>query len=107
MRTAGLRLFTTSAIVGEIYTYMRSRDGYGVSRALVRSLAESRVTAIHQLDEVFDSAIWHVIDEFAGVPMSYADASLVVLGRRLRIQKVFSFDDDLRAAGLELVPAES
>jgi predicted nucleic acid-binding protein len=39
-------------------------------------------------------------------PLSYADASLVVLGRRLRITTAFSFDDDLRACGFELVPGD-
>jgi predicted nucleic acid-binding protein len=56
------------------------------------------------VDDEFDQSIWRVIDEFAGVPMSYADASLVVLARRLRVPRVFSFDSDLKLAGLDLVP---
>lgn len=63
-----------------------------------------RVLTVHQVDAAADAEIWRVIDEFAGVPLSHADASLVALGRTLRVPRVFSFDSDLRTAGLELLP---
>ncbi len=105
MRLPGLRLVTTSVIVGEIYTYLVKLDGFGVARTTVRNLSSSSVVTIYQVDAGFDRDIWAAIDEFAGVPLSYADASLVVLGRRLRVRSVFSFDDDLRQAGLDLIPS--
>ncbi len=61
---------------------------------------------MHHVTEAFDAQIWEVIDEFAGVPLSYADASLMALGRRLRVSRVFGFDSDLQAAGLSLVPGD-
>jgi predicted nucleic acid-binding protein len=59
---------------------------------------------VHQSSAEFDAAAWDIIDEFAGVPMSYADATIVALARDLGLQEVFSFDSDLRLAGLTLVP---
>jgi predicted nucleic acid-binding protein len=104
IRSPRLRLFTTSVIVGEAYTLVGARFGYGPARAIVRALQHGRLARVYHVDAAFDRDIWSAIDEFSGVPLSYADASLVVLGRRLRIGRAFSFDDDLRQAGLELVP---
>ncbi len=103
-RTSLLRLHLPSVVLGEMFTFLRSRKDYRTARRAVEGLTGSSVVTIHQLDAAFDRDIWAVTDEFAGVPLSYADASLVVLGRRLRIQAVFSFDDDLRQAGFDLVP---
>lgn len=97
-------MHTTSAVVGEIYTLLLPRVGYGPARVVARNLTSGLVAIVHHIDEAFDRDIWALIEEFSGVPLSYADASLVVLGRRLRVRQAFSFDADLRAAGLELVP---
>ena len=85
-------------------TRFRRRAGYRAAAEAVRNLRGSQVLSVHHVDEAFDRDIWAAIDEFSGVPLSYADASLVVLGRRLRIRQAFSFDVDLRSAGLDLVP---
>jgi predicted nucleic acid-binding protein len=105
-RTPGLRLHTTSEILAESYTFLRRRASYRVAHETVVSLRASQTVRIYHIDEAFDRDIWAAIDEFSGVPLSYADASLVVLGRRLRIRHAFSFDADLRAVGLELVPED-
>ena len=105
-RTPGLRLQTTTIVVGEAYTLLRRRSGYELGRRSVRALVTGQTVRVHHVDAAFDRDIWATIDEFAGVPLSYADASLVVLGRRLRIRQAFAFDEDLRACGLELVPGQ-
>ena len=97
-------MHTTSIIVGETYTLLRNRAGYALARQVAHGIAEESFARVHQVDAAFDREIWAVIDGLAGVPLSYADASLVVLGRTLRIGQAFSFDDDLRVAGLALLP---
>ena len=104
LRTPRLRLHTTTIILGEVYTLLNSRQGYAVASQAIERLRVSDVVRIYHFDESDESAVWRVLEEFAGVPLSYADASLVVLGRKLRVTSVFSFDDDLRQAGLALVP---
>jgi len=131
-RTSNLRMHTTSIIVGETYTLLRNRAGYALARQVAHGIAEESFARVHQVDAAFDREIWAVIDGLAGVPLrmcpkiidafpesntgsdpeaviirqslSYADASLVVLGRTLRIGQACSFDDDLRVAGLALLP---
>lgn len=102
--TPGLRLFTTSVIVGEAYTYIRRRRGFEAAISAVRTLRPSGVVTIAPVGAHEDNAIWRTLEDFAGVPLSYADASLVALGRARRIAQVFSFDEDFRLAGLRLVP---
>jgi predicted nucleic acid-binding protein len=93
-----------ASVLAETYTFLRRRQGYRAARDLVRDLLASPTVTIHQTTDARDAATWAVIDEFAGVPLSYVDASVVALARELGIESVFSFDDDFRRAGLRLVP---
>lgn len=104
LRTRNLRLFTTSAALGELYTLTRRRAGYAVAIGVVRRMRADLTIEARIMDADLERETWGAIEEFAGVPLSYVDASLVALGRRLRITSVFSFDDDLRGAGLTLLP---
>jgi predicted nucleic acid-binding protein len=92
-----------AVILGETYTFARRRHGFGVARQAVRTLSGGRITW-HEMSSARDEATWRVIDEFAGVPLSYPDAAIVALSRELGIGAVFGIDDDLRLAGLQLVP---
>lgn len=104
LRSPQLRLFSTAATIGELYTLSRRRVGYAVAHSAISRIRSDRTIQISLMDADLERATWSVIEEFAGVPLSYVDASLVALGRRLRIANVFSFDDDFRQAGLTLVP---
>ena len=103
--TRNLRLHTTVVVLGETYTTLRARQGFGVARQWTGVLQSSTVD-VHHFSQQDEAQIWAILDEFAGVPLSYADASLVALGRRLNLTAAFTFDDDLRQAGLEMIPAE-
>lgn len=107
LRQPGLRLVTTSIVAGELYTTIRGRLGNAAALEWARAGRSSNLLSIHHPSPVDEASIWRILDEFSGVPLSYADASLVALGRRLAVDtvfSVFSFDSDLRAAGLTLVP---
>ncbi len=88
---ANLRLKTNSVILAETYTYLRSLDGYTVARSSIRMLQNSSIIEIVGWDTDRDRQTYQLIDEFSGVPLSYADASLLVLSRELRLSDVFSF----------------
>ena len=45
-----------------------------------------------------------MLAELRGIPLSHADASLIVVGRKLRLTEIFTFDSDFAAAGLTVVP---
>lgn len=104
LRQPGLQLATTSVIAGELYTMIRRRLGNAAALEWARSGRQSSILSIHHPSAAEESVIWETLSEFAGVPLSYADASLIALGRTLRISTVFSFDSDFRAVGLTTVP---
>lgn len=105
VRSRGVRLATSVIVLAETYTFLRSRYDFALARNASRQFMSSSVMTVYQWDNDLDAATWAILDEFSGVPLSYADASLVVLSRHLGIDTVFSFDDDLRQAGLRLVPS--
>ncbi|MEO6045829.1 MAG: PIN domain-containing protein [Tepidiformaceae bacterium] len=104
LRTPNLRLFTTAAAMGELYTLIRRRSDYAAAIGVSRRVRTDFTIETRIMDADLEHDTWPAVEEFAGVPLSYVDASLGALGRRLRIRHTFSFDDDLRAAGLTLVP---
>ena len=94
----------TSIVAGECYTLMLRRAGYRTAMEWRRSLDTSPLVNVHMLDAHDEVTIWSVLREYAGVPISYADASLIVLGKKLGIRSIFTFDSDFRQAGLNVVP---
>ena len=104
LRRPGARFHTTSEIHWEAYTLARRRLGYEPAMEMARALLRSSVITVHRLTADEEDAIWSVLAEMRGVGLSHADASLIVLARRLRVRDVFSFDADFVAAGLTTVP---
>ena len=104
MRQPSLRLATTSAVLSETYTLVRRRMGYLEATNQIDALRRSSVVRIVFIDEQFDREIWSKLEVLRHIPLSYVDASLIVLGERLRIRRIFTFDDDFRAAGMDVVP---
>ena len=67
-------------------------------------MRQSAITEIVHFSAEDDALIWDTIRRFAGVPLSHADASLIVLSERLGIRQVFTFDEDFRSTGMDVVP---
>ena len=105
MRQPRLRLLTTTVVVGETYTLLRQRHGYAAASTWLRSFRAGSLTVVRHFDAKEEGAIWTAIDGLAGVPLSYADGSLIVLSRLINVDTVFTFDTDFREAGLKVVPA--
>ena len=99
-----LSLHTTTAAVAEVYTVLRRRRGYRFAMEWADSFRVSRVVAIEQSSRDQDDRAWDVLHRLAGVPLSYVDGSLIALAARLRVDTVFTFDQDFRDAGLKVVP---
>jgi predicted nucleic acid-binding protein len=97
-------MHTTSAVVAEVYTLLRRRAGFPAAMRASAGLLNSSFVTVHFIDPPFDAEIWRKLEALRGLPLSYVDASLIVLGERMRIRRIFTFDEDFRDAGLEVVP---
>jgi predicted nucleic acid-binding protein len=104
LRRRGLRFHTTTNVIGETFTIIRRREGYGKAIRFAHVYRQTQMVAVHHPTGADDTEIWAVIAEYSGVPLSYVDAGLLVLGRRLQLSSLFGFDEDFRLAGLRVVP---
>ena len=104
VRDQATEFVLTSIVAGECYTLMLGKVGYGRAMEWRRSLDMSPLITVHLLDASDEAEIWNVLRQYAGVPLSYADASLVVLGQKVGITSIFTFDSDFRQAGMHVVP---
>jgi predicted nucleic acid-binding protein len=99
-----LRLHIPEVVLGETYTTLRRRQGYQVAMRWVDGVLRSSTIVLHRPEPDDYESAWSVLREYAGVPLSYADASVVALGRATGIKDVFSFDTDFASCGMRLVP---
>ena len=95
---------TTSIVLGEMYTFIQRRRGFAPALRWVRAASQSGLVDVIHLDEAQERAIWQTLERLAGIPLSYADASLVLLAQLTGIDTIFTFDEDFRDAGLKVVP---
>jgi uncharacterized protein len=99
------RLVTSSAVVGETWTFLRRRADHAVAmRWLDRVLAAANIT-VERIGADLEHEAWswlRVHDERA---YSFVDATSFALMRRLHIGEALAFDGDFAAAGfVELRP---
>lgn len=103
--SAGTRLTTSTVVVGETWTLLRRRFGFGRAwEWLDRIQAEThvRIARVTADDEAEAWAWLRMHDER---PYSFVDATSFALMRRLRIREALAFDGDFAAAGfVELRP---
>lgn len=97
---------TNTVIMAEFYSLLRDRFGYGPAIHAYNNFRTNAAFVIQSWPLDRDAETYSAINRLAGIPLSYADASLVVLARNLEVRTAFAFDNDLRQAGLELVPGE-
>lgn len=99
-----LRFVTTSVVAGEAFTLLRRRAGYRVAIRVLDELHSGSQALVLPMTEDVDALARQMLQRFGGVPLSYADATLLAVSQTLDISTVFSFDSDFRLAGLTLVP---
>lgn len=104
LRGRGLQLTTNSVLVAEYYTHLQRRFGFAKAISGYDQMHRLGTVTVFEWPADRDIATYDTLRTFAGVPLSYADASLITLGRELGIDTVFGFDSDFRLAGFTVLP---
>lgn len=99
-----LRFHVPEVVLAETYTTLRRRQGYATAMRWATSVMSSSTVTVHRPTGGDLDQAWAILREFSGVPLSYADASLIALARKTSVDRVFSFDADFERCGLRLVP---
>lgn len=104
---ARARLVTSSAILGETWTYLRRRAGHTLAlRWLDLVLSEERIR-VEPIDAALEGDAWAWLRTHDERPYSFVDATSFALMRKLRLTDALAFDGDFAAAGfneLTLLP---
>jgi predicted nucleic acid-binding protein len=93
------RLVTSNHVVGESFTLVRMRLGFGAAQEFLRG-----VRASARLQRVFVLQAWEeeaerLLGQFADQDFSYVDATSFVVMRKLDLHDAFAFDHHFAAAG--------
>jgi predicted nucleic acid-binding protein len=104
-RYGGEALVTSSAVVAETWTFLRSRAGHTDSFVWLDRVVAAPNVRLEQIDEELEGEAWAWLRVHDERPYSFVDATSFALMRRRRLTDVLAFDGDFAAAGFnELRP---
>lgn len=100
--TQSLPLLTSTAVLGETWTFLRSRLDFGVALNLISSIeSEQRLRTVH-IDQSLNESAWEWIKSRGERSYSYVDATSFALMRREGVLRALTFDRDFEIAGFVL-----
>lgn len=96
---------TSTAVLGETWTWLRRRVGHMVAERAVNDIRRSARVSVTLVDEPVDQRAWEWLHRHDERAYSYVDATSFEIMRRERITEALAFDGDFSAAGfIELRP---
>lgn len=107
LRAAGDRLITSEPVISETVTRLRYDAGMPAVRAfreLVTRAAARRTLLIRESEPRLRDAAFEVLERFADLRLSYADAVGSAVATERGVAAVFGLDNDFRVMGFTLEP---
>ena len=98
------QLMTSDYILDETVT--RIRDSLGAEKAFYfcRKIMESRLYRIFFIDKKIFQAGLEWLKKYSDKDLSFTDCTSFVLMEKHRLTTAFTFDDDFKKVGFEMVP---
>jgi len=93
------RLLVSTNVLGEIWTFLRRRDGHGVALRACRDIAASDAVEVVRVPADIEDEAWHWLERHDERPYSFVDATSFALMRRRGLLEALAFDSDFSAAG--------
>lgn len=104
------QLATTGAVVTEAMSFLSEAPGGPVAFAELLAASEARIADVAHADQVVAAA--RLMEKYAGTPMDFADATLVLLADALGVSEILTLDRrgfssyrTSRGRSLKIVPA--
>lgn len=96
---AGETFVTSNHVLGETWTFLRSRSRHAVAVDFVDHAAAAERLDIRFVSAELEREAWTWLRRRDEREYSFVDATSFVLMRKLRIREAFAFDGDFTAAG--------
>lgn len=93
------RLITTNHVLGETWTFLRSRYNHAAATGFLERIDASARTEVVFVERQLESEAWSWLRRHDERPYSFVDATSFALMRHRRINEAFAFDGDFTAAG--------
>lgn len=103
LRREAVRIVTSTFVLDEVLTFTRYREGLPAARRLGESILRSSLVHLVDVDRHCVDRAWELFTADPDAEPSFTDCTSFALIERLRIGRVFTFDDDFRATGAELL----
>lgn len=107
LTAAGTRLISSEPVVSETVTRLRYDAGLhrvvAFRAVLQRAIAQGSLTIRESGDDLRRDA-FDLLERFADLRLSYADAVGAAIARERRVDAVFGLDNDFRVMGFSLEP---
>lgn len=107
LRSAGDRLVTCEAVVAETGTRLRYDAGLPMVarfRSVLERSADEGTLTVRESSAELRRAAFDLMQQFADLKVSYADAVGAVIAGERRVDAVFGLDNDFRIMGLTVEP---
>jgi predicted nucleic acid-binding protein len=107
LRASGDRLVTSEPVVAETVTRLRYDVGLPAVRAfraLVEQAGDRGTLVVRESDVKLRAAAFDVLNRFADLRLSYADAVGAAIAEQRRVDAVLGLDHDFRIMGFTLEP---
>jgi predicted nucleic acid-binding protein len=98
------RVILSELVFAEVVTHLRRRGGFALARSVGEGIRTSRVMEIVALGRDEMDAAWREFVRNPTPQLSLCDAASFVTMRERGISRAFTFDEDFRLAGFELLP---
>ncbi|MHB8296783.1 MAG: type II toxin-antitoxin system VapC family toxin [Acidimicrobiales bacterium] len=92
-------LLVSNHVLGEVWTFLRRRDGHLVARRACQLIAGSSALEVVHLQSDLEAEAWRWLERHDERSYSFVDATSFALMRRRGLLEALAFDGDFAAAG--------
>ena len=101
-------LLVSNHVLGEVWTFLRRRDGYGTASRVCQLIGQSDSVDIVHVPADTEREAWDWLRRHDERTYSFVDATSFALMRRRSLTEALAFDGDFSAAGfVEVRPPPS
>ncbi len=93
------RLLVTNHVLGEVWTFLRRRDGHATALRAFELISRSDAVRIEQVEQHIEHDAWEWLRHHDERAYSFVDATSFAVMRRQAIIEALAFDGDFSAAG--------